>query len=297
MLSILIPTYNYNAFPLAEEIHKQACFYEIDFELICIDDGSNSKLNNENKKINNLVNATFIAHKTNMGRSGIRNFLAQKAKFEYLLFLDADVKILNQNFLQEYIKSIDKNSDIIYGGIEYQKEAPKSNQHLRWFYGNKREALNVNKRIKKPYIRFLTLSFLIKKDLFNTLTFNTEIPNLRHEDTLFSLNAKKKNFKVKHINNPVLHTGLETSSVFLKKSEEAVYTLNYMIKKNLILPDEVALSKFAQLCTKFKLNYPITLLFSSLKTPIKKQLLSKTPSLLLFDFYRLGYFLSLNSKK
>ena len=55
MLSVLIPTYNYNAFSLVEELHRQLTLEAIIFEIICLDDGSNSVLNNENKKINNKI--------------------------------------------------------------------------------------------------------------------------------------------------------------------------------------------------------------------------------------------------
>ena len=40
MMSILIPTYNYNAFPLVKAIYEQAQNIDIPFEIICRDDGS-----------------------------------------------------------------------------------------------------------------------------------------------------------------------------------------------------------------------------------------------------------------
>lgn len=41
MLSILIPTYNYNVVPLVLELQKQCLEYKIHFEIIVFDDGSN----------------------------------------------------------------------------------------------------------------------------------------------------------------------------------------------------------------------------------------------------------------
>jgi glycosyltransferase involved in cell wall biosynthesis len=41
MLSILIPIYNYNAYPLVKELHSQCLEATIDFEIFCIDDASN----------------------------------------------------------------------------------------------------------------------------------------------------------------------------------------------------------------------------------------------------------------
>ena len=54
MLSILIPVYNYNVVPLVLELHKQCLECEIDFEILCQDDASNSELNEENEIINGL---------------------------------------------------------------------------------------------------------------------------------------------------------------------------------------------------------------------------------------------------
>ena len=45
MLSILIPTFNYNALPLAKILESQALKLGIVFELICMDDGSFSNKN------------------------------------------------------------------------------------------------------------------------------------------------------------------------------------------------------------------------------------------------------------
>ncbi len=53
MLSILIPTYNYNTFSLVEELTNQAIATGISFEIIVLDDGSTDQISlKENSKIN-----------------------------------------------------------------------------------------------------------------------------------------------------------------------------------------------------------------------------------------------------
>ena len=98
MLSILIPTYNYNAFSLVNEIQKQAKEAGIEFEIICMDDGSKLFLP-ENLEINSLENCSFEILKNNVGRSAIRNLLAKKASFDNLLFLDSDTIPVENNFI------------------------------------------------------------------------------------------------------------------------------------------------------------------------------------------------------
>lgn len=296
MLSIVIPTYQYNVFELIATLHEQAKSCDIIFE-ICVYDDCSPKPVKENEAINTLQNATYKILAKNIGRSAIRNKLAQDANYSTLLFLDADTKIIREDFIKVYLENIHLNTQIIYGGICYQENPPHRNQMLRWHYGNHREALAVHERNKEPHLRFLTLNFLIQKNVFEVLKFNEEIPNLRHEDTLFALDAKKKNIQVAHIDNPVMHLGLESSEVFLHKSMESVDALYQFVEEELIDANETALSKKA-LSLKNKGLAGFTKACITLgNTVMKKNLLSKKPSLFLFDIYRLGYYLQLSKNK
>ncbi len=296
MISILIPTYNYDVYPLVQVLHAQAKKIGQPFEIAVYDDCSPNAVA-ANEKINSLANASYTVLSKNIGRSAIRNLLAKNAKYENLLFLDADTEVFKPNFIANYMDALKPDSEIIYGGIVYQKEPPPPTQLLRWHYGNKREALPVSERRKQPHLRFLTLNFLIKKTVFSKLSFNEEIPNLRHEDTLFALNAKEKNVNVTHIDNPVIHLGLESSEIFLRKSKESVESLRNFVAQGLIKPKETALSAKAETVEKYKLNGIASVLYGTFRKSMEKNLLSPRPSLLIFDLYRLGYYLSLKSNK
>ena len=292
MLSILIPTYNYSIYPLVVELHNQTIQLNIEFEIIVLDDGSN-KFVEENSKINNLVNCFFKLNPENFGRSKTRNLLAKYAKYEWLLFLDADTFPKENSFVDLYLKSIDHNFESINGGIVYQEEKPETQQLLRWKYGIQREALSVTKRNQNPYLSFLTLNFLIHKSVFKGVSFNENIPNLRHEDTLFSYELNKQKIKIKHIENPVIHYGLDTSEEFLKKSKEAVENLKYLYDNNLISEDYVKLLKLSKKIKSFGLKYLFGSLYRLFKKSLEKKILCKNPSIYLFDFYRLCYLCSL----
>ncbi len=236
MLSILIPSYNYNVYPLVLELHKQCLECNIDFEIIVFDDASKLFLN-ENYNINSLENSFFEVLEKNIGRSAIRNLLAKKAKHKSLLFLDADTIPIQNDFIKNYIEQIDAAEKIVYGGIKYRKEKPKKSQVLRWKYGNSREALSVEKRKANPYISLLSLNFLIQKSIFEKVYFNETIPNLRHEDTLFSYNLKQQKIKILHIENPVFHLGLDDFEFAIKKENESLLGLKYLIDNNLLPRD------------------------------------------------------------
>ncbi len=292
MLSILIPTYNYNALPLVKELKQQCDAIEIIYDITVYDDCSPNPIA-ENNKINSLKNCNYTFLDQNIGRSAIRNSLAHNATYDTLLFLDVDTFPKNKDFIKKYIQAFTPQTEIIYGGIEYQKETPDTSIILRWIYGKKREALSVIERKKNCYLRFLTLSFIIKKSVFNKIKFNETIPNLRHEDTLFALEAKKHKIHLLHINNPVIHLGLETSNQFLKKSLESVDVLKYFIDNNLLKSKDTSLSEIASKVKRLGLSTLFNFFYKISEPLIKRNLLSKKPSLILFDLYRLGYFLNL----
>lgn len=294
MLSIVIPTFNYNVLPLVQELNAQALAAAIPFEIIVLDDASaTTALIAENEKINLLPNCSYQLLPSNVGRSKIRNLLASKAKYNWLLFLDADTFPAHKNFITAYLPHLNAEEKVVYGGIDYQKEQPAKNMLLRWIYGNKREALSAETRSKAPYISLLTLNFAIHKSIFNTVSFNETIPNLRHEDTLFSYDLSKQNSKVEHITNTVYHLGLDTSEVFLKKSEEAIVGLTYLLENNLLAPDYAKVAKYYTKIKQLGLSPLLSFAFKIAKKSFKKNLLGSHPSMLIFDLYRLGYICAL----
>lgn len=286
MLSILVPTYHYNVFPLASEISRQATDAGIEHEIICLDDGSGG-FSEENNRINALADASFSVLETNIGRSAIRNTLARKASFENLLFLDADVMPVHPDFIQNYRPFLDGKDKIVYGGIRYQTEKPPKTQLLRWIYGKEREALDAGTRKKNPYLTFLTLNFLTTKSVMENVPFNENIPNLRHEDTLFSYDLCQAGVPVIHIENPVLHLGLEDSSRFLQKSREAVTALDFLTSEGLLPDSYAALSRFRGRISPF--SGIAAFVFRTGRRAMEANLLGSRPSMRIFDLYRLTF--------
>jgi len=291
MLSILIPTYNYNVFPLVKEVSEQCIAEKISFEIIVLDDASQN-FHTENNEINNLDNCSYSILNQNIGRSSIRNLLSTKALFDNLIFLDADVRIISNQFIKNYINFIRSNSNygVVYGGIVYQENKPNDNQLLRWIYGNKREALSAEKRNENIYVSFLTLNFLIKKEVFQTVRFNEDIPNLRYEDLLFSFDLMKNRIPLQHINNQVVHNGIETSEVFMQKTNDSLKGLKFLLSKNYLPADYAKISNVFNLLNQTKLLFLINFIYKMRKNSFEKNLLSNKPSLFIYDIYRLGYF-------
>lgn len=293
MLSILIPTYNYDVHELVQVLNKQALDAKIEFEILVLDDGS-QKFLTENNKINEFQFCTYEILKVNIGRSAIRNLLAKKAVFENLLFLDSDTIPINPNFISNYLLQITTVEKIVSGGILYPELKPKESQSLRWKYGNSREALSAKVRNESPYLRLLTLNFMIQKSVFEKVSFNEKIPNLRHEDTLFSYNLKQQNILMEHIENPVYHNGLDDFEVAIKKENESLIALKYLVENQFIPYNYISLSNLFYALKKMQLVFLLKVFFKTTKPLLLKNLASKNPSLFIFDMYRLGYFGSLH---
>ena len=293
MLSILIPTYNYDVHELVKVLNKQAQDAKIEFEILVLDDGS-QKFKTENNKINEFQFCTYEILNVNIGRSAIRNLLAKKATFENLLFLDSDTIPIGPNFISNYLLQITTEEKIVSGGILYTNSKPKESQSLRWKYGNSREALSAKSRKESPYLRLLTLNFMIKKSVFEKVSFNEKIPNLRHEDTLFSYNIKQQNILVEHFQNPVYHLGLDDFEVAIKKENESLIALKFLVENQLIPYNYISLSKLFYTLKKMHLVFLLKVFYNATKPLLLKNLASKNPSLFIFDMYRLGYFGSLH---
>jgi len=287
MLSILIPAYNYNAFPLVLELHKQCSDCEFKFEILCQDDASNSKWNEENQKINSLSNCAFSINNSNLGRGLNRNSLAEKSKYDFLLIMDCDTFPCQNNFIKKYLELIPKTS-IAFGGIEYKKEIPSEEQLLRWVYGNKRESLSVKGRNKNPNGKALTSNLLIKKEILSQFPFDASITKYGYEDLCFLSVLKANNINVLHVDNPSYHLNLETSIIFLEKTKTAIENLAQIINSGKFPSIESKINSAYIVLKRLKLVSVFAFIFGKTESKITANLLSEKPSLLLFDLYKLG---------
>jgi glycosyltransferase involved in cell wall biosynthesis len=294
MLSILIPVYNYNITSLVSELQKQAKETFADFEIIVMEDGSNEYLK-ENKEIEKLENCFYEVCNKNIGRSAIRNRLADKAKYEHLLFMDCDAEVHSPYFIEKY-EAFCREECVVIGGTAYDAEESNPEFSLRLKYGRMREARPANERGKN---NFATFNFLISKSIFNKVRFDETLKEYGHEDMLFGHELKRLNYEFIQIENPLIHKGLDNNEIFLKKTESATANLLrlYHSGKYLYLPETSKLLSHYLLVKKLHLTKIAAFKFNIFKNALKKQLTGKNPSLLLFDIYKLLYICKLSTLK
>ena len=292
MLSILIPVYNYNVYPLVLELQKQCVDCEITFEILCQDDASDL-FKIKNQRVNSLENCSFSINNSNLGRGKNINFLAEKSKFEWLLIMDCDTFPTEDNYIQKYISQINDVEKVIFGGVEYQKEKPATDQLLRWFYGKARESISVEKRNSNPNGKSLTSNIIIQKKVFISNQFDESIDKYGYEDLVFLTDLKKKGILVKHIDNATYHLGLETSAQFLEKTKIALENLKSISENNSLYNSESKILKTYSILKQLYMTSLISILFKKTERNLEHNLLCTKPSLFLFDLYKLGYYCSI----
>lgn len=294
MISILIPTYNYDVRPLASEILGQIKTLNIQYELIVLDDASpNQDIKTNNKTIASHPNCLFIENRTNKGRTASRQALAQTSKYNWLLFLDADVFPKSKHFIENF-KLKNLSTDVVFGGVTYEEAQPEENKILRWKYGKAREAKPSSIRENIPYLSIISGSLLIKKEIF--LSANNFLNNAYGVDVLLAQNLRNMNAQVLHISNPVIHYGLESSEVFIAKTMQGLQTLHqFEIDKKISLNYRPIQKAFLKLKKFALISFYITLL-RPLEKVILKNLKSPNPSLFLFDIYKLLVFARLKQQ-
>ena len=297
MLSINIPVYNIEVTSLVLQLIQQAIKLDVPFEIRVYDDCSNDTIKNKNRIISEYSNVVYLELDENLGRSAIRNKMGFESKFDFLLFIDADSKVVRDGYLKIFLNK-SKPNRVLCGGTAYQKERPSQPEKLlRWFYGINREAVSAETRNNNKGFIITSNNFLIENRVFAKIHFREDVKNYGHEDTLLGYDLFNNEMEILHINNPVEHTGLEDSKVFIYKTKVALETL-FQITNDLLLNDIVFIEQVHFLNRYSKIiKYIPAIIFSGFykmcHSIIEKNLLGKKPRLFLFDMYKLGFYSTL----
>ena len=286
-LSILIPVYNETCYDFVKKLSAmcQAIADEgrlTDYEIIVADDASIAEdCLIANRLINDVPHCRFIEKAQNTGSAATRNYLAQQSTFDWLLFLDCDMEICDNDFLLRYLEC--EEDGVINGGICIGEG---SATNLRYLYEKHCEPQHTAEmRMRRPYHSFRSTNFLIRRDIMIRCPFDESFKKSGYEDVMFGKQLMKEGINVCHINNPIVMNSFEDNETYMLKTERNLRTL-YKYRKEL-----TGFSKF------LKVNTPVRLLmrlwhsiFGALE---RKNLCGSHPRLWIYNCYRLGYYLTL----
>ena len=295
MISFLIPTYNFNCAKLVRSIWKQAEALrtdketDFDFEIIVSDDASEEKeiLEALDADIATLPRCRLLRQQHRLGRAANRNALTDESHFPWKVFIDADADIYTTDFVRCFWEARHK-ADVVCGSL--LPAEPEKGCELRYRYElHASQTMTAERRNKVPHSRFTAFNVMLSEKAVGKVRFDENCKDYGHEDTLLGIALQKAGLSVIHIDNPLVHAGLDSNEAFLNKTEEALVSLIRLPQLTKVVGSSHIYSIFQRFCMAWilRMSSPI---FCPL---LRRNLLGKHPSLLLFDCYKLLFYASL----
>jgi glycosyltransferase involved in cell wall biosynthesis len=289
-ISLLIPVCDFDIVALVHSM--RSCMGNIPefYESIIGDDGSAAEYRARYKSLEG-ERVRVISSEKNIGRAAIRNKLALEAKGDFLLFIDADTMIPGtaEAYILKWIPVMEF-SRVTCGGILYH-ESPPGNPDLilRWKYGKSREQIKASERNKRPYAFFSTFNVLIERSIFEKIRFNEDLKQYGHEDTLLGYQLEKAGIKVFHIDNELIHEGIESNKDFLNKTKLGIENLS-MLYDNITdkrrFSSSVRLLRIYRILRILRITLILARIFIRYRERMEIRIDSSDPSLWLFSFYK-----------
>lgn len=302
-LSILLPSYNNVCVSLVQALQRQADALrgKLDkpfrYEIIVADDCStDAACIDANRVIGDMLHCRYLRMEQNVGRAQIRNVLISESRGDYVLLIDSDLFLCDDNYLYKYATS---TADVVYGGtriggeglamVDNEANTENLKGNLRYIYEKKAEPSHrAVFRQLRPNQEISVCNLYARRDIMEAHPFDSRFKAYGYEDVLFGKRLAESGIEVTHIDNPVLINEFEPNSVFVKKTEEAILTLCRF---------EQDLEGYSNLKTKVTTlgrYIPLSLFrlwHRIMKNKEKRNLTGPKPSLLLFKLYKLGFFL------
>lgn len=283
MLSILIPVYNYNCSALVRSLQQQCDACQIAFEILIGNDASTLFLEEINA-LRSVPGAQVLSVKQNVGRSKMRNLLADNATYHTLLFMDCDADVSeNPSYIANYLPYMGKTDCCVVGGTHTHPTLNLPDYRLNYTYDKLRESQNHRKG------QFTTFQFLIDKDLFNQVRFDEGITTYGFEDSFFGYQIAQLS-PIAYINNPLIHKGMRSNKAYLAKIDELCATLVqlYASEQKSTLLQVSKLARYVHYLYSLRLHGLVAHWFKAHKNHLVQNLCSPTPHLRNLDLYKLG---------
>ena len=239
-LSILLPSYNNVCVSLVQVLQRQADALsgKLDkpfrYEIIVADDGStDAACIDANRVIGDMLHCRYLRMEQNVGRAQIRNVLISESRGDYVLLIDSDLFLCDDNYLYKYATS---TADVVYGGtriggeglamVDNEANTENLKGNLRYIYEKKAEPSHrAAFRQLRPNQEISVCNLYARRDIMEAHPFDSRFKAYGYEDVLFGKRLAESGIEVTHIDNPVLINEFESNSVFVKKTEEAILTL------------------------------------------------------------------------
>jgi hypothetical protein len=259
-------------------------------EIRLLDDGSAEECRAVNRLLATLPRVVYQELATNVGRAAIRNHLVASAKQEWVLLLDNTSQVPDSHYLARYAAACGQ-APIMAGGVRYADQAPAEPAlRLRWLYGRQREARSLVQRQAAPYDQLLINNLMLKRAVLQRFPLDESLRGYGHEDTKLGWQLAAAGIQIHHLENPILHAGLETAATFLKKSEQAVHNFARLLRES-NLGHTSRLAQTARRLQRAKLSAATQAALTLSEPLLRLNLLSTMPLLNALDALKLLWLL------
>jgi len=265
------------------------------YEIVVVDDGSTDKSTIlQNEAISTLPCTRFIKREKNIGRAFSRNELIDGAKYNLVLLIDSDAEVCTTDFIARYWQNRDAAA-VVCGSLRNPAGPCPKGHELRWRYEKKNERWRQKYSLNEhPYFRLTTFNLMLNREQIGpSMRFDKHCSEYGYEDSLFGLTLAQEHIPIVHIDNPLIHTGIDSNEEFLEKTEAGMRTL-YRLQD--FTPEFTGTMRVHNALKLLRLLKLFRATFRLLRPLIHYNLLSHHPSITLFQFYKLGYFSLLNEK-
>ena len=250
-LSIIIPAFNAEKYiaKCLDSITKQSCD---NYELLIIDDGSSDDTGNICDMYGKRFSQISVFHTDNNGVSSARNLGLEKARGEYIWFVDSD-DVVKANSIKTIISTIDESELLIFGIEEFDKKNVTKRQYGDLTTDNQ---YAINQMLSDNGVRGYLFNKVFRLDIIkkNHLTFNTSIKNC--EDLLFSVSYASLIKRVK-ISNEIIYRYRQrkNGAIHSKLNSDQSTSINAFLSISEIVDDEDTANKTRALFVKAYYKY------------------------------------------
>ena len=204
LISIIVPVYNVEGY-LDKCIDSITSQSYSNFECLLIDDGSTDSSGDICDKWSSIDDRITVYHKENGGLSDARNYGIDRAKGDYITFIDSD-DYVSTNYLSELYMAIKSCVDCSMAGCGYYvvsrrrewTESYNPNSRNKYIEYTSRDA--IESVLYNELVCVSAWGKLYKKEIFESLRFPVR---KLYEDTYIIADTILKSKKYIHVNKPL----------------------------------------------------------------------------------------------